>query len=179
MKGIWNDVTGRRFGKLVALHPVKQSRQGWHWVCQCDCGNKHTVAISHLGRSTNSCGCFRREDALRKIAHTHTGATKDRKRWLLWNSAKCRAKKQGVPFDIVVEDILIPKTCPFLEIPLKFAKKKIHFDSPTLDKIIPKLGYVKGNIRVISAKANWMKGSASLEEFETVARNWRRLASLG
>ena len=170
------DVTGLRFGRLLALRPATRTRKGWKWECLCDCGQKHEVLITHLGNSVNSCGCLRREIAILKIQHTHTGATKDRRRWLLWNGAKCRASKQKVPFSLALEDIIIPKVCPLLKIPLRFNRGKVGNDSPTLDKIIPRLGYVRGNIQVISAEANRIKDRASLEELEMLVKNWKALS---
>lgn len=78
-------------------------------------------------------------------------------------AAKGRAKKQGVPFDITVEDIVIPEKCPALGIPLNWNIGRGKDDSPSLDKIIPNRGYVKGNVAVISARANKIKHNASLE----------------
>ena len=47
---------------------------------------------------------------------------------------------------------------------------KIGDTSPTLDKIIPERGYVKGNVQVISHKANSMKRNASLDELLLFSR---------
>lgn len=42
---------------------------------------------------------------------------------------------------------------------------------PSLDKIIPKLGYVKGNVWVVSNKANRIKSNATIEELELLVKN--------
>ena len=84
---------------------------------------------------------------------------------ILWKTAKMRAKKQGVPFDITVEDIgKIPLTCPVLGIPLIIGKGKSTDNSPTLDKYKPHLGYTQGNVSVISHKANQIKSNATTDE---------------
>ena len=53
------DLTGQRFGKLVALFPI-YSENGGHtlWHCQCDCGNTCDIDMGNLrsGKS-QSCGC--------------------------------------------------------------------------------------------------------------------------
>lgn len=54
------DETGHRYGKLVVTHESfsKVKSVGRYWVCQCDCGNQHTVrgTILRTGAS-KSCGC--------------------------------------------------------------------------------------------------------------------------
>jgi hypothetical protein len=90
-------------------------------------------------------------------------------------SARRRAKLQNIPFNIELGDIIITEKCPALGIKLEVGVGAVTNNSPTLDKIIPELGYVKGNVVVISHKANTMKRDASLEEIFRLA-NW--LASL-
>lgn len=79
---------------------------------------------------------------------------------------KSRAKKSGIPFSISREDIIIPARCPVLgiEIITHTGSKGYRYNSASLDRIIPELGYVPGNIQVISAKANLMKNDATSEE---------------
>lgn len=57
------DLTGQRFGKLVAIRPTEHRNKGAVvWECLCDCGNKLYVrSYSLLGGSTKSCGCSRIE----------------------------------------------------------------------------------------------------------------------
>jgi hypothetical protein len=86
----------------------------------------------------------------------------------LIQGAKQRAKKHGIPIDITVEDIVIPEFCPYLGVKLvPFS----GWNSPSLDKINPQLGYVKGNIQVISTKANTMKNDATREELIQFAKS--------
>lgn len=76
-------------------------------------------------------------------------------------AAKRRAKVKGWEFNITHEDVKIPKFCPYLGIELKY----LGGDSaPSLDRIDPLKGYVKGNVQVISMKANTMKSSATQDE---------------
>lgn len=93
----------------------------------------------------------------------------------MFNQAKIRARKGGYPFTININDIIIPKICPLLNIELKVNEGKVGANSPTLDKIIPALGYVPGNIIVISHKANAIKNNATLEEMKTLVTNWENL----
>lgn len=90
---------------------------------------------------------------------------------VMLRSAKHRAKRQGVPFDIELEDLVIPEYCPVLGLKLECnaGEGSAKQNSPSLDKIIPSLGYVKGNIQIISNLANVMKHDASPEQLVNFA----------
>ena len=54
------DLTGQRFGKLVALYPMYSGEKNIHtkWHCQCDCGNFCDIDMGNLRRGkSQSCGC--------------------------------------------------------------------------------------------------------------------------
>lgn len=89
----------------------------------------------------------------------------------LCNSAKYRAKRDGLPFEITKEDIVIPEKCPYLGIQIVVGKGRASANSPSVDKIRPELGYVKGNIEVISNMANTMKQNASPKQLVTFAKS--------
>ena len=86
-------------------------------------------------------------------------------------SAKKRAKEQGVPFALSPDDVHMPETCPILGVKLEVGEGAVQNCSPSLDKIVPELGYVPGNVRVISYLANAMKRDATVEQCLTFARN--------
>lgn len=82
----------------------------------------------------------------------------------MWQSAKERALKNNLTFSIEISDIVIPSLCPILGIPLFAGEGKVHANSPSLDRIVPELGYTKDNIWVISHKANSIKTNANKDE---------------
>lgn len=85
--------------------------------------------------------------------------------------AKNRAVEKGVPFNLVREDIEFVETCPLLGIQLNWGGGPRDKNTPSLDRIIPEKGYVKGNVRIISNLANMMKSYANNVELETFAKN--------
>jgi hypothetical protein len=103
---------------------------------------------------------------------------------MILSRCKYRAKQNNIPFDLTKDDIVIPKVCPVLGIEIKQLsmddepKKGYHPNSPSLDRIIPGLGYVKGNVRVISARANLLKNDATISELELVLKDLKRLHAL-
>jgi hypothetical protein len=89
------------------------------------------------------------------------------------SKAKTRAKRRGLEFSLRLEDIKVPKTCPVLGIPLSYGwgrgcTRRKNFNSPSLDRRNNTRGYTKDNVRVISLRANHLKGDASVEELKAV-----------
>lgn len=77
-------------------------------------------------------------------------------------SIKHRAKLKNLPFNLEIQDILEAKPkdmlCPILGIPLVIGEGTVP-NNATVDRLIPEYGYVKGNISIISHKANTMKST--------------------
>lgn len=82
-------------------------------------------------------------------------------------NARSRARRKGIDFEITSDDFIIPTECPVLGIPME-SREKRHDGSPTLDRVDNRLGYVKGNVVVISWRANRIKSDATLEELERI-----------
>lgn len=84
-------------------------------------------------------------------------------------NARHRADAAGVPFTITKDDIYIPSHCPVLGIPLIRGKKGGGPNSPSLDRVRPELGYVPGNIIVVSNRVNTLKSDATIQELRDIA----------
>lgn len=88
------------------------------------------------------------------------------------NSLKTRAKEKNVPYNIDADYIMSIQTthCPALGI--EFVRRDERETNspaaPTIDRIVPELGYVKGNVVMISRRANNIKSDARVEEIEQV-----------
>lgn len=89
-----------------------------------------------------------------------------------------RCRKSGIPFDISVADINLPKLCPVFGIEILYDKLSIllnggsvtsHPQLPSIDRLIPELGYIKGNVSIMSLRANTIKNSGTAEEHEKIA----------
>src|SRR5688572_20897847 len=72
---------------------------------------------------------------------------KDNPAYYLWRSAKVRAKKFNIPFDIEVEDVVVPDVCPITGETLDILTNNMT-TACSLDKVDNFKGYVKGNVRV-------------------------------
>ena len=74
------DVSGQRFGRLVAVRPTEKRGTGGMvvWECKCDCGNTHYAEVGRLiDGGVQSCGCLKRE---RIIASRYVDAFREKQR---------------------------------------------------------------------------------------------------
>ena len=83
---------------------------------------------------------------------------------VLVSEAKGRAKKLGVPFSITEKDVTCPTHCPILGIELLIGNNHPKDNHPSLDRVVPNLGYVPGNVQIISNRANRIKNDSTVEE---------------
>ena len=79
-----------------------------------------------------------------------------------------RANRKGIPFDITASDLVVPKFCPILGLELQVNRGVAGPNSPSVDQIKASLGYVRGNVRVISNRANRLKCDATVEELKLI-----------
>ena len=90
------------------------------------------------------------------------------------SNSKIRAKNKGISHNINANDIkeIWPNNnrCPILGKEFEMGYKKDKSYAPSLDRIEPKLGYIKGNIMIISDIANRMKQDSSLKDLEKFAK---------
>lgn len=94
---------------------------------------------------------YRRESPLKYLVHL----------------AKKRAKLSGIDFDLSAEDLTLPERCPYLNIELTMEGDLSQKFS--LDRIDNSKGYVKGNVEVISLRANKLKNDANAAELLAIA----------
>lgn len=116
----------------------------------------------------------KRKDREKYLRRRETISAQDRESRLnnpsfaLWKAAKSRAGRSGLDFDISVEDVHIPEKCPVFGSTL-FVGKGIHGpNSPSIDRVDTSKGYVKGNVCVISHRANCIKRDATAGELRLI-----------
>lgn len=101
--------------------------------------------------------------------------TPEKHAYQLFLQIRRRSKYNNIPFNLTPEDIKIPLICPILGIPLKHTKGAPSSNSPSVDRIVPSKGYVRGNIIIISFKANAIKYNANADEIMKVAIFYKNL----
>ena len=100
------------------------------------------------------------------------------KKWRLTrmlSSAKNRAKRQGVDFDLTIDYLLTiaSDNCPVDGFPMEWRVNKEQeagpaMRTPSLDKVIPSLGYTKGNVQVICWQYNSWKRNMLVDDMRTL-----------
>jgi hypothetical protein len=84
--------------------------------------------------------------------------------------ARRRSAESGLAFDIDLSDLLpLPQICPVFGIVLNYkgtGGRGFFMDSPSIDRIDSSKGYIHGNVRVISWRANRLKADATLQELK-------------
>lgn len=93
------DLTGRRFGRLVALRPCQyMKRRQTVWLCLCDCGNEKEVVYMDLKKGdTKSCGCLLRYSQIYgSIKHGYTINGIIRPEYGIWLTMKNRCNNRSV-----------------------------------------------------------------------------------
>jgi hypothetical protein len=131
------------------------------------CGELRCTTVNKAGVCRkNTCQAALKRERYKEDPSRYVEWTEANPARKMLHAARTRAKNQGVPCAITPEDIekVWVDTCPVLGIPLHRNRGCLGPDSPSLDKIRPELGYVPGNIQVISNRANAMKHDASPEE---------------
>lgn len=132
--------------------------------------HQRNYCLRHPERTRAALYAYRRENPQRIKDIRNRCHHRDPVRKLL-HLAKARAKKTGMEFTLVYADIVIPKRCPVLGMPLVPGGGGRGFkdNSPTLDRIDNSKGYIPKNVIVVSWRANRVKCDATPEELRKLA----------
>lgn len=177
------DISGQRFGKVIALkivgtHPTCQSKM---WECKCDCGKIFsTLGVSLRKGETKSCGCLKKEinQKIGKESRCWRGYEEISKKF--FNRIKSNASARNISFNLKIEEIWNlflkqEKKCAISGIELSFSPKSTGtLCTASLDRIDSKKGYVIDNVQWVHKKINIMKKDMSDKEFF----NWIKLIYL-
>jgi hypothetical protein len=125
-------------------------------------------SCSHHGKPTKRQSC--RECNAAYMRNYLRQRRRLRPDYSIWDRARKRAKGRNIKFSIVKGSISIPRTCPVLGMKIEYRGQRSEC-SPSLDRIVPALGYVTENIRVISDRANRLKGNRNSDQLRRLANS--------
>lgn len=149
------------------------------------CKDAHKLRIDYVGRQRQRRLEYPDEEKqirhrlkAEKAAKTGRGIRSQKMRML--SAARHRAERDGLPFNLTIEDLHIPDVCPALGVELLLGGGMSERDqAPSLDKILPALGYTKGNIVIVSVRANRAKNDLAIHELQALASFYTNLVSSG
>jgi hypothetical protein len=167
-------VTCRVRGDKMGFSTVEQERE---YARKYYADNRARILERAKQRYAESPEIRETKSAYRKQWWQSVSADWNRYKIYMVRRAKHRAKKLNLPFNITTDDIHIPERCPIFGTILQVAVGRHKDASPALDRIVPEKGYVKGNVIVISHRANVLKRDASLEELEKLVDGLRRITN--
>lgn len=165
------------YEKCLSYHRVKK-----YFAHNCiECGiTVPCKCVTVHKKYCKKCYRLRRCEISRNFKMRYMATEENRKSWasqkreyllkfpeiylLQW--ARVRAKQKNLKYDLNISDIKIPSYCPILKIPLIVGGR--NGNSPSLDRINNSEGYIKGNVAVISRRANSLKSDGTLEEFKKI-----------
>ena len=144
--------------------------------------NRH---LKHLNKNNSGKGKVVREAQQKRLEDFKEAHGRDA--WLLdeigraQNNAFTR-KKQNCKwskweFTVKRQDLIWPTHCPILGIELDWFAEKVQENSPSFDRIDSSKGYVKGNVAIISWRANRIKNDGNSDEHLKIAA-WLKQHSL-
>lgn len=91
MKRVKNDLTGKRFGRLVVLGVDDNGKRKTSFVCQCDCGNVKSIrSDALLSGATVSCGCAKKEQDRKNLTANHKHKMSGTRIYNIWVGIKDR-----------------------------------------------------------------------------------------
>lgn len=156
------DITGKRFGALVAIKPIRSDGKGWIWECKCDCGNVCERKTSVLGH-TKSCGC-----SSWRCMRMGIEPAKNK----LFASYYKTARHKGIPFELSREQFfdLVGKSCYYCgNEPTNVSRTRlVEFIYNGIDRMDNSKGYTIDNCVPCCSTCNYAKRAMTQEQF----RNW-------
>jgi hypothetical protein len=165
------DLTGQRFGSLVAVRLAKEHNHNHTlmWVCQCECGRVVNRASTKLrNKEIRSCGCKEREREVR-TAPGESGCKS------LLASYKGAAKRRNLEFDVSYYEFkqLTKQSCYYCDaIPssIQYGSMGIRKEYGAylyngIDRIDNNQGYIKGNMVTCCIHCNRAKHTRTHDDF--------------
>lgn len=146
------DLSGERFGMLVAVSIAKRSSSSTrvYWNCICDCGGKRIVSNDHLRNGdTTDCGCTRKH-----ISHWNKHGMYNTRLYRIWSLMKERcynSKRKEYP-NYGGRGICVCEEWKESKQFIEWALKNGYSDELTLDRVDNNGDYCPDNCRWVSQK---------------------------
>lgn len=159
---------GVRYTEIVKKLGGRVTKQRVHQICQ-----KAGIDANAIGKEQRD-----KEHAIKMTAKWGVQwENKEHRRTYVYQAMrskfshkKANAVRIGIEWNIEFGDLDFPTHCPVLGIELNYFSEKMADNSPSFDRLDPTKGYVKGNVFIISQRANRIKNDGSVEEHKAIIR---------
>lgn len=169
------DLTGERFGRLVALRIHSKGKKGFLWECVCDCGTFRLATVHALRNDTKSCGCLHREAmqmGREAMVKRNTKPLGEASFEGVYRGYKNSAIARNLEFSLSREEVrrVTSMPCSYCGVPplQGFRNGKNNngdYLHNGIDRLDPSFGYTPGNCCPCCTVCNFAKGSMPLPMF--------------
>lgn len=167
------DLTGHRFGRLVAIRKLKQHFNGnYIWEFNCDCGNVVEVKAGDVkSGNTLSCGCLKKDSTISRNILFKRKPNNASNKNTLFNHYRNHAKNRRLTFSLTKDEfiILAESACFYCgETPQRGFRANKHsgeWQSGGIDRIDSAKGYSIDNVVPCCKQCNIMKLNYTQEQF--------------
>ena len=157
---------------LSMFHKKKNTPSGYQHSCKSCSRN---ASSEHYERNREKILC--RASNYRKAKYQRERCSEGYALGSLLKGAKDRAKAKELPFDLTIQWLktMIVFRCPITLQPIDWLKEQVVDgkagpNSPSIDRIIPELGYVQSNCAIISHRGNTIKHNGTIDEHRRVVQ---------
>lgn len=183
--GTGKDLSGKRFGKLIAIEVVRSERNRKVWKCKCDCGQYIDVASTTLKTGKKTCGCSPNSNV--QLDNPNWRGYKDMPA-TVWTGIVRGAEARNIEVKISIEyawqiwekqDGRCSYTGVKLQFPSRNKETRNSQYNASLDRIDSSKGYIEGNVQWVRSEINIMKSVYSDDFFLKICRETVRYRSEG
>jgi hypothetical protein len=163
---LYNDLSGKRFGKLlvISFSHKETIKKKIVWNCKCDCGNECKIRSSYLQAKrcpARSCGCGLQRKRLPPNKYFPPN---------LFSRICTSAKRRKYELNITIEYLWNlfndqNKKCIFTGLELSLGDSQCRGRTASLDRIDGSKGYIIGNVQWVHKDINMMKQKMSDNQF--------------
>lgn len=164
------DLTGRKFGRLIAISYAGRNDYGNHvWLCRCNCGNEKIIYKGSLLKNpggVKSCGCLQKE-ITSKRASKENNATAN----ALYSEYRSSARKRDLLFKLSKNQFLklTSQDCYYCgALPSCVRKVKSCIKEYTyngIDRVDNNVGYIPENCVPCCSRCNKSKHTMTKNDF--------------
>lgn len=158
-----------------SFHKNKDRRTGYLTICKECSSNQSKERYANDSDYREKCCATNRlyiTNNKVKVKERKRHYIQDNYEQIILKRSKDRAKLNYIEHTITLEDIIIPATCPYLEVPLTRLQGQGQLPTnASIDRIDSSKGYIKGNIQIISRLANTMKSNATEDQLIQFAKS--------